>query len=81
MATIDLPAVDSDVYVSVTAENVFGSGPFSDNAMDKISELAINVLCMYYEHTYSTYVRICIHFVHSMYARAVTDIQNNHISF
>ena len=55
-ATIDLPAVDSDVNVAVTAVNVFGSGPSSNIAMDKISELAINVLCMYYEHTYCTYV-------------------------
>ena len=39
MATINLPAVDSDVNVAVTAENVFGSGPFSNIVMDKISEL------------------------------------------
>jgi len=62
MTTIDLPAVDSDVHVTVTAMNVFGLGPSSNIvAMDKISELALNVLCMYYEHTYSTYVRTYMH--------------------
>ena len=39
MATIDLPAVDSDVNVIVTAMNVFGSGPSSNNVLDEISEL------------------------------------------
>ena len=39
MATINLPAVDSDVNVIVTAMNVFGSGPVSNIAVDIISEL------------------------------------------
>ena len=38
-ATIDLPAVDSDVNVFVTAINVFGTGGNSDISTDKISEL------------------------------------------
>ena len=41
-ATIDLPAVDSDVNVFVTAMNVFGTGGNSEVLMDEISEL-----CMY----------------------------------
>ena len=44
MATIDLPAVDSDVNVAVTALNAFGSGSNSNIAMGEISESAINVL-------------------------------------
>ena len=44
MATIDLPAVDSDVNVAVSALNAFGSGPSSNIAMGEISESAINVL-------------------------------------
>ena len=38
-ATIDLPAVDSDVNVFVTAMNVFGTGGDSEILMDEISEL------------------------------------------
>ena len=37
-ATIDLPAVDSDVNVSVTAMNVFGTGDSRNVSMDEISE-------------------------------------------
>ena len=37
-ATIDLPAVDSDVNVFVTAMNVFGTGNNSDVLMDDISK-------------------------------------------
>ena len=37
MATIDLPAVDSDVNIFVTAMNVFGSGPASNIALNEIS--------------------------------------------
>ena len=49
MATIDLPAVDSDVNVFVTVMNLFGTGENSDILIDEISEL------------YSTYVLyICI---------------------
>ena len=36
---IDLPAVDSDVNVFVTAMNVFGTGNNNTVLMDKISEL------------------------------------------
>ena len=49
MATIDLPVVDSDVNVVVTAMNVFGSGPASNVVMDEICELYV---CLGYEHTY-----------------------------
>ena len=45
MATIDLPAVDSDVNIVVTAVNVFGSGPNSTIFINKICELIIR---MYY---------------------------------
>ena len=40
-ATIDLPAVDSDVNVYVAATNVFGTGGDSALLMDEISELPI----------------------------------------
>ena len=36
--TIDLPAVDSDVNVYVTAVNVFGTGDCCSVSMDEISE-------------------------------------------
>ena len=49
MATIDLPAVDSDVNVVVTAMNVFGSGPASNIAADKICELYVR---LGYVHAY-----------------------------
>ena len=48
MATIDLPAVDSNVTIVVTAMNEFGSGPGSAFAEDKISELHIYLI----EHAY-----------------------------
>ena len=38
-AAIDLPAVDSDVNVYVTAMNVFGIGGDGDILMNEISEL------------------------------------------
>ena len=38
-ATINLPTVNSDVNVFVTAMNVFGTGGNSDISTDKISEL------------------------------------------
>ena len=38
-ATINLPAVDSDVNVFVTAMNVFGTGNNNTVLMDSISEL------------------------------------------
>ena len=53
MTTIDLPAVDSDVNVFVTAMNVFGSGPASNIVLNEISELAI------YIHTVNTYIYAC----------------------
>ena len=43
-ATIDLPAVDSDVNVFVTAMNVFGTGGDSDILMDDISKLHVIVV-------------------------------------
>ena len=47
-ATIDLPAVDSDVNVFVTAmTNVFGTGENSEILIDEISELTSYILtCM-----------------------------------
>ena len=42
-ATINLPAVDSDVNFFVTATNVFGTGGNSDIIMDEISELTTYV--------------------------------------
>ena len=45
-AAIDLPAVDSDVNVFVTAMNVFGTGGNGEVSVDYISEL-------------TTYVHIC----------------------
>ena len=47
-ATIDLPAVDSDINVFVTTTNVFGTGGNGEVSMDDISELR-NYL---YAHTY-----------------------------
>ena len=46
-ATIDLPAVDSDVNVFVTVMNVFGTGGDSDILMDEISELHDSIVLMY----------------------------------
>ena len=61
MATIDLPAVDSDVNFFVTAMNVFGTGGNSEILMDDISELTT------YVHMYvvnlSTYVCTYIVFI------------------
>ena len=51
MATIDLPAVDSDVNVFVTVMNLFGTGRNSDISLDKISELY---------STYILYVHGCV---------------------
>ena len=44
MAIIDLPAVDSDVNVFVTARNAFGASEPSRISMDDISKLQY-VLC------------------------------------
>ena len=55
-ATIDLPAVDSDINVFVTATNVFGTGNNSDVLMDDISELHNPIVYTYirmYIHTYT----------------------------
>ena len=41
MTTFDLPAVDSDVNVFVTAMNVFGTGEDSDILVNEISELTM----------------------------------------
>ena len=48
MATIDLPAVDSDVNGFVTAMNVFGSGPGSNIVLNEISELIYAVFVYIY---------------------------------
>ena len=42
-ATINLPAVDSDINFFVTATNLFGTGGNSDIIMDEISELTTYV--------------------------------------
>ena len=54
-ATIDLPAVASDVCVLVTAMSVFGKGPVSNVATDKISELYVHL------HIYIIYIYIYIY--------------------
>ena len=54
-ATIDLPAVNSDVNVFVTAMNVFGTGGSSEIVIDEISEL-------------TTYIRIH-RFITGIYVR------------
>ena len=41
MATINLPAVDSDVSIFINAVNLFGPGPGSSLARDKISKLHV----------------------------------------
>ena len=47
-ATIDLPAVDSDINVFVTAMNVFGTGGNGEVSMDDISELRNYIpICKY----------------------------------
>ena len=64
MVTIDLPAVDSDVSVTVTTMNVFGSGPTSNVAMDEISKLMYACVhtciytCMYVCTCTYTYVYV-----------------------
>ena len=50
MVTIDLPAVDSDVNVFVTAMNVFGTEGNSEIVMDDISELTTHIRM--YVHMY-----------------------------
>ena len=57
MATIDLPAVDSDVNVFVTAMNVFGSGPASNIVLNEISQLIYTVFVYTYIH--NIYDEIC----------------------
>ena len=57
-ATIDLPAVDSDVNVFVTAMNVFGTGGSSEILMDEISELTTYIhIHSFYNWYIRTYVR------------------------
>ena len=60
MAVINLPAVDSDVNVFVTAMNASGSGPARNIAVEKISELHTARMCMFI----TTYV--CIIIIHAM---------------
>ena len=55
MTIIDLPAVDSDVNVFVTAMNVFGSGPASNVVHNEISELYILCTGFVYTYMYGTY--------------------------
>ena len=50
-AKVDLPAVDSDVNVFVTAMNVFGTGGNSEVLRYDISELTTYI----YAHTYCMY--------------------------
>ena len=57
MVTIDLPAVDSDVNVFVTAMNVFGTEGNSEIVMDDISELTTYIYASTYVVNLSTYVR------------------------
>ena len=57
MATINLPAVDSDVNVLVNAMNVFGSGPDS-NESDIISKLYTYVLHTHYLRSIAYYMCI-----------------------
>lgn len=52
IATFDLPATDSNVNVTVTAMNAFGSGPASDVSMDNISKLHMYVRMNVLVHTY-----------------------------
>ena len=63
-ATIDLPAVDSDVNVFVTTMNVFGTGGIGDVSMDDISELRNYLrICTYirtYDANLGTYVAFII---------------------
>ena len=66
-ATIDLPAVDSDVNFFVTGTNVFGTGGNSDNVlMDRISKLTT------YMHI-GMYVRMLLTWVHT-YIAFITGI-------
>ena len=68
MITIDLPAVDSDVNVFVTAMNVFGSADPSDVATDEISELimytylyiCVLLTCVYHLICTDRYVRMYV---------------------
>ena len=47
MSTIDLPALDSDVKVSVTARNHLASGPSSNIAVGEISKVYYYIFCVY----------------------------------
>jgi len=49
---ITLPAVNSDVSVTVTAMNVFGIGPVSESVDDVISKLTGHYICILHLHTY-----------------------------
>ena len=54
MATIDLPAKDSDINIFVIAMNVFGAAEASNVSVDDISELQ-----------YVLHVHICILILYS----------------
>ena len=66
MATITLPAMDSDVSVIVTAMNVFGSGSASNVILADISELYM------YIYAY-VYIRICVYIHTYMHTRMHTN--------
>ena len=68
MATIDLPAVDSDVNVFVTVMNVFGTGGNSKILIDEISELSHTYICMYMQvHNYVANLSTYILFITGIY--------------
>jgi len=57
---IILPAVDSDVNVTVTAMNVFGMGLASESVNDFISKLTIYVVISFV-YMYFTCIIMCIY--------------------
>ena len=67
-ATIDLPAVDSDVNFFVTGTNVFGTGGNSDNVlMDRISKLTTYMHIGMYICTYVANVGTYVHSFYNWY--------------
>ena len=52
-ATIDLPAVNSDIDFRVSGKNIFGEGRPSNSLIDEISELTT------YVHTNVPYTSVC----------------------
>ena len=67
-ATIDLPAVDSDVKFRVAAQTVFGRAVFSNTLKDKISELTTYIQCMYmHMHVLLTWIHTYVAFITGIY--------------